>query len=58
MDVYVEWPLASKLSQAGELVALAKEKGVRTVTGLQRRFAPKQLTTKPYSTESRIAVQL
>lgn len=39
-DVYVEWPLASNLSQAQELATLAKQKGVKTMIGLQGRVAP------------------
>jgi predicted dehydrogenase len=36
-NVYVEWPLGTTTAQAEELAALAKEKGVRTVVGLQSR---------------------
>ncbi|KAL8742683.1 MAG: hypothetical protein Q9190_004878 [Brigantiaea leucoxantha] len=39
-DVYVEWPLGSNLQQATELAALAKEKGVKTMVGLQGRVSP------------------
>jgi predicted dehydrogenase len=39
-DVFVEWPLASNLSQATELLQLAEEKGVRTMVGLQGQMSP------------------
>lgn len=39
-DVYVEWPLAEDAARAGELAALAREGGARTVVGLQGWFAP------------------
>ncbi|TVY34062.1 Galactose/lactose metabolism regulatory protein, partial [Lachnellula subtilissima] len=39
-DVFVEWPLAATLSQAEELTALAKEKGVKTIVGVQARASP------------------
>lgn len=39
-DVYVEWPLAATLSQAEELTALAKEKGVKNIVGVQARASP------------------
>lgn len=32
-SVYVEWPLASNLSQALELASLAKQKGAKTMVG-------------------------
>jgi predicted dehydrogenase len=38
--VYSEWPLAVDLDQATELVAKADAAGVRTVIGLQGRYAP------------------
>lgn len=38
--VYVEWPLAQDITHVRELAALAKEKGVRSVIGLQGRLAP------------------
>ncbi|KAI8932713.1 hypothetical protein NX059_010205 [Plenodomus lindquistii] len=34
-DVFSEWPLARNLAEAEELTQLAKEKGVRTMIGLQ-----------------------
>ena len=39
-SIYVEWPLASNVVQARELAALAREKGVRTIVGLQGRVDP------------------
>jgi predicted dehydrogenase len=39
-DVFVEWPLAQDVAHARELTVLAKEKGVRSVVGLQGRLAP------------------
>ncbi|KAJ8116351.1 hypothetical protein OPT61_g2204 [Boeremia exigua] len=39
-DVFVEWPLARNLAEAEELTQLAKEKGVRTMVGLQARQNP------------------
>jgi predicted dehydrogenase len=38
--VYCEWPLTRTSAEAGVLAAAAKMAGVRTVTGLQGRFAP------------------
>lgn len=37
-DLYVEWPLASNVAEAEELVELAEKAGVRTAVGLQGRF--------------------
>jgi predicted dehydrogenase len=45
-DVFVEWPLARNLAEAEELVQLAKEKGVRTMVGLQARQNPSILKAK------------
>ena len=39
-DVYVEWPLGATTAEAEELTALAKEKGVKTVVGVQARADP------------------
>ncbi|TVY90117.1 Galactose/lactose metabolism regulatory protein [Lachnellula willkommii] len=39
-DIFVEWPLAATLSQAEELTALAKEKGVKNIVGVQARVSP------------------
>src|SRR3989449_10786377 len=38
--VYCEWPLGRDLEEARAMAALAAEKGVRTVVGLQARQAP------------------
>jgi predicted dehydrogenase len=38
--VYCEWPLGNGLNEAETLAALAKEKGVLAVAGLQARSAP------------------
>jgi predicted dehydrogenase len=38
--VYCEWPLGRDLADARAMAALAAEKGVRTVVGLQARQAP------------------
>src|SRR5438309_9841539 len=38
--VYCEWPLGRDLDDARAMAALAAEKGVRTVVGLQGRQAP------------------
>ncbi|MFE9355208.1 Gfo/Idh/MocA family protein [Streptomyces olivaceoviridis] len=38
--VYSEWPLANGLAEAEKLTELARTAGVRTVAGLQGRYAP------------------
>lgn len=38
--VFCEWPVGPTLATTIELAALAREAGVHTVAGLQRRFAP------------------
>ena len=38
--VYCEWPLGNGLEEAEKLAALAKQKGVLAVAGMQARFAP------------------
>lgn len=45
-DVYSEWPLSTTTAESSELLALAKEKGVRHIVGLQRRFAPSARYTR------------
>ncbi|KAF1844168.1 NAD(P)-binding protein [Cucurbitaria berberidis CBS 394.84] len=45
-DVFCEWPLARNLAEAEELVQLAKEKGVRTLVGLQARQSPAIIKAK------------
>jgi predicted dehydrogenase len=39
-DCFVEWPLASNLEQATELLKLAEAKGVKTMVGLQAQVGP------------------
>ncbi|MCJ1463633.1 hypothetical protein MMC07_002241 [Pseudocyphellaria aurata] len=39
-NVFVEWPLASNLSQALELTTLAKQTGAKTMIGLQGQASP------------------
>jgi predicted dehydrogenase len=38
--VFVEWPLASNLQQAEEMLAAAKKSGSKTIVGLQARASP------------------
>ena len=38
--VFCEWPLGANSAQADEMAALAEAKGVRTMVGLQSRYAP------------------
>lgn len=52
--VYVEWPLAHDIAHVRELAALAKEKGVRSVIGLQNRLAPPVLKVKEVIASGRI----
>lgn len=53
-DVYVEWPLAQDLAHAQELVELAREKGVKSVIGLQGRLAPPVVKIKDVIASGRI----
>ncbi|CAG5150239.1 uncharacterized protein ALTATR162_LOCUS2599 [Alternaria atra] len=39
-DVYVEWPLASNLTQATEMYHAAQKSGSKTIVGLQARSSP------------------
>ena len=39
-DCFVEWPLASNLEQATELLQLADARGVKTIVGLQGQAGP------------------
>src|SRR5947199_336562 len=41
--VYCEWPLGANTKEAEELAALARQKNVRTMAGLQRRASPAYL---------------
>ena len=38
--VFCEWPLGANSAQADEMASLAEAKGVRTMVGLQSRYAP------------------
>ncbi|KAM0810778.1 hypothetical protein AB5N19_11130 [Seiridium cardinale] len=53
-SVYVEWPLAENLARAEELAQLAKEKGVKTVVGLQGRFTPPLIKLRELIASGRI----
>jgi predicted dehydrogenase len=51
--VFCEWPLGANSTQADEMAALAKTKSVRTMVGLQSRYAPsfmylRQLVSEGY----------
>jgi predicted dehydrogenase len=39
-DVFVEWPLAANIAEVEELTQLARDKGVKTIVGLQARASP------------------
>ncbi|KAF5986354.1 transcription co-repressor GAL80 [Fusarium coicis] len=39
-NLYVEWPLAQDVTHARELVDAVREKGAKTIVGLQGRYAP------------------
>ena len=41
--VFCEWPLGANTKEAEELAALARQKNVRTIVGLQRRASPAYL---------------
>ncbi|KAF1979735.1 NAD-binding Rossmann fold oxidoreductase family protein [Bimuria novae-zelandiae CBS 107.79] len=53
-DVFCEWPLASNAAQAEEMLALAKEKGVRTLVGLQAGVSPAMRKMKSVIEEGKI----
>ena len=38
--VYTEWPFGKDLAEAQQMAALAREKGVRTMVGIQARSSP------------------
>ena len=44
--VFTEWPLGRNTSEAEELAALARDKGVQTAVGLQSRVSPALLYVK------------
>lgn len=39
-DVYSEWPLSTTTAESQEILTLAREKRVKHIVGLQRRFSP------------------
>ncbi|KAK5073768.1 hypothetical protein LTR64_007094 [Lithohypha guttulata] len=45
-DIFVEWPLGRNLKEAQEMTTLAKQKGVRTMVGLQARQNPSVVAAK------------
>lgn len=45
-DVFSEWPLARNLAEAEELTQMAKEKGLKTMVGLQARQNPSIIKAK------------
>lgn len=53
-SIYVEWPLAANAAQAKEMASLAKEKGCRTIVGLQGRVAPSVLAVKAILNSNRL----
>ena len=53
-SVYCEWPLASNLTQAEELQALAKKHNAQTMIGLQGELAPVVLKVKSLIEEDKI----
>ncbi|KAL1595070.1 hypothetical protein SLS60_009757 [Paraconiothyrium brasiliense] len=53
-DVFCEWPLASNAKQAEAMLALAREKGVKTLVGLQAGVSPVLLKIKSVIEEGRI----
>ena len=53
-SVYCEWPIASNLTQAEELQALAKKHNARTMIGLQGELAPVVLKVKSLIEEDKI----
>ncbi|KAI8965613.1 NAD(P)-binding protein [Daldinia sp. FL1419] len=53
-DVFVEWPLAQNASLAAELAALARQKGGRTVVGLQGWHAPAVMKMKDLIRSGRV----
>lgn len=53
-SAYVEWPLAQNAALAGELAALAREKGGRTMVGLQGWYAPAVMTVRDLVRSGRI----
>jgi predicted dehydrogenase len=56
-DVFCEWPLAKDAAQAEELVKVAREKGVKTLVGLQAGVSPTLLKLKQIINEGKIGMQ-
>ncbi|KAK7177584.1 oxidoreductase family protein [Paraphaeosphaeria sporulosa] len=57
-NVYVEWPLGVSTEEAVELEALAEEKGVRTIIGLQGRVSHIQTTLRDIIDSGKIGTPL
>jgi predicted dehydrogenase len=55
---YIEWPLAQDAAHARELTLLAKEKGARSIIGLQGRLAPPVRKLKEVIASGRIGTVL
>ncbi|EJD49759.1 NAD(P)-binding protein [Auricularia subglabra TFB-10046 SS5] len=53
-DVFVEWPLGKSLAETVELAQLAKEKGVRTLVGLQSWQSPLVTKVREFIAEGKI----
>ena len=53
-NVYCEWPLSSNLEKAVELEAIAKDKGSRTMIGLQGKMSPPVSKVKSLLEQGRI----
>ena len=56
--VFCEWPLGANTSEAVELAALARNKGVRTLIGLQARGGPALLRLKELVAEGYVGEML
>jgi predicted dehydrogenase len=53
-DAFVEWPLASNLEEAQEMLATAVESGSRTIIGLQSRYSSVAQKVKQLMAENAI----
>ena len=56
--VHCEWPLGKNLAEAEELTALANERGMRTIIGLQGRAAPTSNVVKSLLDDQKIGKPL
>jgi predicted dehydrogenase len=56
--VHCEWPLGKNQAEAEELTALAKDRGIKTIVGLQGRAAPPAHTVRKLLEEGRIGKPL